>query len=113
MRFIEDLCPPALLYMLFVAIQLGLDLSAGLFATFAVKAIFGVATVVVLDILCGMGLGVASWFLVAAPFLITALGAAIAIGSGFDAMVARSLAKEGFYGGKQFEVVPTDSNEVA
>lgn len=96
MRFIEDLCPPALLYLIFLVVQLGLDASLGLWATLVVKSILGVAVVLVLDLLCGIELGVVSWFLVAAPFLITALGTSIAIGTQFDAKVL-GLIKEDFY----------------
>jgi hypothetical protein len=112
MRFIEDLCPPALLYLIFVSIQLGLDLSMGLYATFVVKVLLGLASVVVLDVFCGVGLGVVSWFLVAMPFIITSLATAIAIGTNFDGKVL-SMYKETFYAGKQFETVPADSNEIA
>lgn len=87
MRFIEDLCPPALLYLLFLVIQLGMDASLGMWITMIIKAILGLATVVVLDTLCSIELGVVSWFLVATPFIVTALGTAIAIGTNFDAMI--------------------------
>lgn len=55
-----------------------------MWVTMVVKAILGFATVMVLDTLCGIELGVVSWFLVAAPFLITSLATAIAIGTRFD-----------------------------
>lgn len=84
MRFVEDLCPPALLYMIFLVVQLGLDASLGMWVTMVVKSILGFATVIVLDTLCGIELGVVSWFLVAAPFLITSLATAIAMGTRFD-----------------------------
>jgi len=87
MRFVEDLCPPALLYLIFLVVQLGLDASLGMWVTMIVKAVLGLATVIVLDTLCGIELGVVSWFLVAAPFLITALATAIAMGSRFDDIV--------------------------
>lgn len=87
MRFVEDLCPPALLYLLFLVINLGLDGSLGLWATFLVKLILGGATVIVLDTLCSIELGAVSWFLVAAPFIITSLATAIAMGTRFDEMV--------------------------
>jgi hypothetical protein len=111
MRFIEDLCPPALLYAIFLVVQLGLDASLGMWATFAIKLILGFATVVVLDIFCGIGLGVVSWFLVAAPFIITSLATAIAIGSDFDSIVIGKFTKETFTGEKM-ELVPASSNEV-
>jgi hypothetical protein len=95
MRFIEDLCPPALLYLIFLVVQLGLDASLGMWVTMVVKAILGFATVIVLDTFCGIELGVVSWFLVAAPFLITALATAIAMGSRFDDIVLQRV-KEKF-----------------
>lgn len=87
MRFVEDLCPPALLYLIFLVVQLGLDASLGMWITLVVKAFLGFATVAVLDVFCDIQLGVVSWFLVAAPFLITAVGTAIAMGTQFDQTV--------------------------
>lgn len=87
MRFVEDLCPPALLYLIFLVVQLGLDASLGMWVTMIVKAVLGLATVIVLDTLCGIELGVVSWFLVGAPFVITALATAIAMGTRFDDIV--------------------------
>ena len=99
MRFIEDLCPPALLYLIFLVVQLGLDASLGMWITLVVKAFLGFATVAVLDVFCGVQLGVVSWFLVAAPFVITALGTAIAMGTNFDQTVLLQL-KENFVDGR-------------
>jgi hypothetical protein len=87
MRFVEDLCPPALLYLIFLVVQLGLDASLGMWITLVVKAFLGFATVAVLDVFCDIQLGVVSWFLVATPFLITAVGTAIAMGTNFDQTV--------------------------
>jgi hypothetical protein len=120
MRFIEDLCPPALLYMIFLVIQLGLDASLGMWITMAIKAILGLATVVLLDTLCGIELGIVSWFLVAAPFLITSLATAIAMSTRFDESMLRGV-KENFVdkdavdgdlpaASNQIRKVKTDSN---
>ena len=87
MRFVEALCPPALLYLIFLVVQLGLDLSLGLWATFAVKLVLGSAVVKVLDTFCGIGLSPVSWFLVAAPFVVTSLATAISMGTKFDETV--------------------------
>lgn len=87
MRFVESLCPPALLYLIFLVVQLGLDLSMGMWATFVVKLILGAAVVKVLDTFCGIGLTPVSWFLVAAPFVITSLATAISMGTNFDQTV--------------------------
>ena len=112
MRFIEDLCPPALLYAIFLAIQLGFDVSLGMWATFLIKLVLGLATVVLLDMFCGIGLGGVSWFIVAAPFITTSLATAISMGLDFDTKVLGQLPKEGFRSGSKMELVPADSNEV-
>lgn len=114
MRFIEDLCPPSLLYLIFLVIQLGFDLSLGMIPTFVVKLIFGIAMVVVLDIFCGAGLGVVSWFIVAAPFIITSLATAIAMGTKFDQTILIALGtKETFETPGAVDDAPEDSNKVA
>ena len=112
MRFIEDLCPPALLYMIFLVIQLGLDASLGMWITMTIKAILGLATVVLLDTLCGIELSVVSWFLVAAPFLITSLATAIAMSTRFDESVLRGV-KENFVDKDAVDGdLPADSNQI-
>lgn len=88
MRFIDRLCPPALLYLVFVTLSVGLDVSFGLFLTAAVKAVLGLAVVVVLDTFCSVDLGIVSWFIVAAPFVITALATAVSLGLQVDQRVA-------------------------
>ena len=87
MRFIESLCPPALLYLIFLVVQLGLDLSLGLWVTFTIKLVLGLAVVKTLDTFCGIGLTPVSWFVVAIPFVVTALATAISMGSHFDELV--------------------------
>lgn len=112
MRFIEDLCPPALLYMIFLVIQLGLDASLGMWITMTIKAILGLATVVLLDTLCGIELGVVSWFLVTAPFLITSLATAIAMSTRFDELMLRGV-KENFVAKEAVDGdLPADSNQI-
>jgi hypothetical protein len=88
MRFIDRLCPPALLYLVFVTLSVGLDVSFGLLLTAAVKAAMGLAVVVVLDTFCSVDLGVVSWFIVASPFVVTALATAISMGMNLDTRVA-------------------------
>ncbi len=110
MRFIEDLCPPALLYLLFLVIQLGLDASLGMWVTMLVKLILGGATVVILDTLCGIELGVVSWFLVAAPFIITALATAIAMGTRFDDMILHRVKETYVDPNARDDDLPEDTN---
>ena len=87
MRFIDSLCPPALLYLLYVVIHTGLDLALGRFATAIIKTIMGVAGVVILDALCSVDLGVVSWVIVATPFIMVALASSISLGLGMDRML--------------------------
>jgi hypothetical protein len=113
MQAIESLCPPALLFLIFLAIQLGLDAALGLFATFVVKAILGGATILVLDMFCGIELSVVSWFLVATPFLITAAATAISMGTGFDQIVLKGLVQETFLDrSAKTDDLPADSSAI-
>ncbi len=113
MQFIESLCPPALLFAIFLALQVGLDTALGLFVTAIIKVILGVAVVFVLDMFCGVELSVVSWFLVATPFIITALATAIAMGTGFDDTVMNGLVYETFrVKDAKTDDLPADSNAV-
>ncbi len=113
MRFIEDLCPPALLYLIFLVVQLGLDASLGMWATLVVKAVLGGATVIVLDTFCGIELGVVSWFLVAAPFIITAIATAIAMGTHFDDIVLQRVQEKFVDQEARDNDLPEDTNNPA
>ena len=100
MRFIEELCPPALLYLIFLVIQLGLDIGLGLYVTFAVKLIVGLFFVYLLNTFCGIGLSAVSWFVVAAPFVITALGTAMSMQMNLDQVILiKGTTKETFVTG--------------
>lgn len=94
MRFINALCPPALLYLLYVTVHTGLDLSLGRFGTAAIKTVMGVAGVVILDALCSVDLGVVSWVIVATPFLMVALASSISLGLGIDRAASRLMSEK-------------------
>lgn len=113
MRFVEDLCPPALLYLIFLVVQLGLDASLGMWATLVVKAVLGFATVIVLDTFCGIELGVVSWFLVATPFIVTALATAIAMGTHFDDIVLQRVKEKFLDTNVRDNDLPEDTNNPA
>jgi len=87
MRFIEALCPPAFLYMLYVLVHIGLDVSLGLYLTAFIKAATGVGLTFLLDSFCRVDLGVLSWVVIATPFVITALASSIAMGLQLDRTV--------------------------
>jgi hypothetical protein len=95
MRFIDSLCPPALLYLVYTSIHIGLDVSLGRFATALIKGVMAVAGVVILDALCSVELGVVSWAIVATPFIMVALASSISLGLGLDRLAAKAM-NEGF-----------------
>jgi len=84
MRFIESLCPPALLYLIYIVIQVGLDISLGLYMIAVLKLASGAVGVFLLDSFCTVDLGVLSWVIIATPFLMTALATSIAMGLQLD-----------------------------
>ena len=78
--------------------------------TGTVKAISGAAGAIILDILCDIDLGIVSWFIIAAPFIITSLATSIALGIGIDRLFIKTV-QEKFIGGP-FEEVPAASDEI-
>ena len=106
MRFIEDLCPPAVLYLMYIMVHIGLDISLGMYITAAVKLVGGLACVVVLDSFCEVDLGVVSWLVISAPFIITALATSIALGLNLDRGL-QGLAVEHFSSPKKDSKVET------
>ena len=91
MKVIENLCQPALLYLLFIVIQVGLELSLGLYAIAAVKVVTGLAGVYLLNIFCEVDLGLLSWVIIAAPFIMTALATSIALGLNLNNVMTASM----------------------
>lgn len=89
--FIEELCPPALLYLIYSTIHVALDLSLGLYATAGIKLIMALAGVVILDALCSVELGVVSWAIIVTPFIMVALASSISLGLGLDRMLEKSI----------------------
>ena len=94
-QFVEALCPPALLYLLYSTVHVAFDVSLGLYATALIKLVMAVAGVVILDALCSVELGVVSWAIVVTPFIMVALASSISLGLGLDRMMASAM-REGF-----------------
>ena len=93
MRFLDNLCAPAFLYAIFLAIHLGFDLADFALVTAAGKVIFGGLGIYLLDVLCKLDLGIVSWFLVAIPFIMTSLATSIAMGIDLDRQMLKQLTK--------------------
>jgi hypothetical protein len=100
MMFIEHLCPPAALYLIYIMVHIGLDLGLGMYITAAVKLVSGVVCVLLLDSFCEVDLGIVSWVVISTPFIITALATSIALGLNLDRGL-QGLAKEHFSGKKE------------
>jgi hypothetical protein len=93
MRFLDALCPPAFLYAIFLAINIGLDVADFALVTAAGKVVFGGLTIFILDFFCKLNLGVVSWVFIATPFVVTALATSIAMGIDLDRQVLRAVTK--------------------
>ena len=71
--FIENICPPALIYLVYSFIQIVVDTLNGLYNTAFIKLWVSIIFTALLNILCDNGLGIISWTIVFLPFLLTAL----------------------------------------
>ena len=69
----ENLCAPALVYVLFSLTQIVIDVSKGLYNTAFVKMWVAFIVTFLLNYLCDSGLGVISWFMVFVPFVLMTL----------------------------------------
>lgn len=66
---IEQLCPPALLYVAFSLTQIVIDIFKNLYNTAFFKFCVMIIFTIVLNVLCERGLSVISWFIVFVPFI--------------------------------------------
>ena len=67
--FVENLCPPAILYLGFSLTQIIIDLFRKMYNTAMVKIAVAVVFTTVLNMLCKSGLTTISWFIVFIPFV--------------------------------------------
>ena len=68
-----DLCPPALIYLLFSITQVVIDTVKGLYNTALIKIWVAVIFTILLNYLCQSGLGIISWLIVFIPFILMTL----------------------------------------
>ena len=66
---LNRLCAPAMLYVVFSITQIIIDIFKSLYNTAFLKFIVMIVFTVALNLLCQMGLGVVSWFIVFVPFI--------------------------------------------
>jgi len=65
-----NLCPPAIIYLIFSITQILIDSYKGLYNTAFMKVIVASMVTLLLNILCEKGLGVVSWIIVFIPFIL-------------------------------------------
>lgn len=65
-----NLCPPAIIYLIFSVTQILIDTFKGLYNTAFMKAIVTIMVTLLLNILCEKGLSVVSWIIVFIPFIL-------------------------------------------
>ena len=68
-----DLCPPALIYLLFSITQVVIDTVKGLYNTALIKIWVSTIFTILLNYLCQSGLGIISWLIVFIPFILMTL----------------------------------------
>ena len=100
--FIDNLCPPALIYLIFSLVQIIIDTLKGLYNTAFVKVWITILFTSLLNILCERGLSVISWLIVflTCIFLAT-LTTILLISFGMDP-----------YSGKIFKTNSTTENDM-
>tara|TARA_Y100000287_G_C14067347_1_gene279007 strand:+ start:105 stop:443 length:339 start_codon:yes stop_codon:yes gene_type:complete len=66
----SQICPPALIYLIYSVIQVALDTVYGLYNTAMVKLVVALLFTILLNYLCTSGLGIISWIIVFIPFIL-------------------------------------------
>jgi len=66
---LEQLCSPALLYIVFSITQIIIDIFKGMYNTAFFKFMVMILFTILLNALCMRGLGIISWFIVFVPFI--------------------------------------------
>jgi len=64
-----NICPPALIYLLFSLAQIIIDTFSGLYNSAFMKSVIMIMVTFLLNALCQGGLGIVSWIIVFIPFI--------------------------------------------
>ena len=73
----SELCPPALIYLVFSITQVVIDTVRGMYNTALMKIWVAVVFTILLNYLCTLGLGIVSWLIVFVPFILMTVIVAI------------------------------------
>ncbi len=66
----SGLCPPALIYLIYSVVQIGIDIIKGFYNTAFVKVWVAFIFTILLNYLCQSGLGIVSWVIIFIPFVL-------------------------------------------
>ena len=97
---INNLCGPALIYLVFSLTQIIIDIFKELYKTAFLKFIVMIVFTILLNILCEKGLGVVSWMIVFVPFIFMTLITSILL---FSFGLTPSRGRVGDYEAKYYE----------
>lgn len=92
----SQLCPPALIYLVFSITQVVIDTIRGLYNTALMKIWVALVFTILLNYLCTLGLGIVSWFIVFVPFiLMTVIVSILLLMFGLDPSSGKMKIKKG------------------
>ena len=87
---LQDICPPALIYLVFSTTQVVIDTVKGTYNVALVKLWVTLIFTLLLNFLCNRGLGIVSWIIVFIPFiLMTVIVTLILVMFGLDPITGR------------------------
>lgn len=67
---VKQICPPALIYLVYGVTQITIDTILGLWNTALIKFFITLIFTLLLNYLCNIGLGIVSWLLLMIPFVL-------------------------------------------
>ena len=87
---LQEICPPALIYLVFSTTQVVIDTVKGSYNIALVKMWVTLIFTILLNFLCNRGLGIVSWIIVFIPFiLMTVIVTLILVMFGLDPITGR------------------------
>ena len=69
----QEICPPALIYLIFSTTQVVIDTTKGYYNLAMTKMFVALIFTMLLNYLCSLGLGIISWLIVFIPFILMTL----------------------------------------
>lgn len=87
---LQEICPPALIYLVFTTTQILIDTFKGMYNIAFIKLWVALIFTILLNFLCNKGLGIISWIIVFIPFiLMTVIVTLLLVMFGLDPLTGR------------------------